>query len=60
MEQESLPSSKKELKEFILETVREANGGSIPFLSDEEQAELEGLHGDSLDEPRNLEDYEPL
>jgi hypothetical protein len=33
---------------------------NIPFMLDDEQNELEELHAESLDKPRNLNDYEPL
>jgi len=60
MKQETLPQNKEELKEFILETIREANGDFIPDLSDDEQEELDKLHGESLNRPINKEDFVPL
>jgi len=60
MEQESLPKNKDELKEFILETVNEACEDFIPRLSDDEQEELDRLHGESLSKPINKDDFVAL
>jgi len=46
----------KEQESTFLETSEDF----IPTISDDEQEEIEKLHGDSLDRPRNEEDYEPL
>ena len=37
-----------------------SNDKLIPTLSDDEQKELEGLHGNSLDNPIIEKDFEPL
>lgn len=60
MEQGNMPKNKSELKEMIVEIVKEINHDNIPNLSDDEENELENLHGDSLDKPINKEDFEPL
>jgi hypothetical protein len=57
MEQKTLPKNKLELKEFILQTVNE---GFIPFISNDEQEELNRLYGESLSKLINNEDFELL
>ena len=60
MEQEPLPQNKAELKELIIKIVSEVNEDRIPEVSVDEAEEIEGLHGDSLDKTRDIEDYESL
>ena len=51
---------KEELKEFILQTLDEASKDFISTISDDEAEEIEDLYRDSLNKPRNEEDYELL
>jgi hypothetical protein len=60
MDLEVMPKTPEELKKFIVEVVREAKGDEIPYLSDEEQEEIEKLYGDKLDEEYNPDDYVTL
>lgn len=56
MEQKTMPQNIQELKQMILEVVNEINN-SVPEVSDEEQEEIEKLHGKALEEAYNPEDY---
>lgn len=51
-----MPQNIQELKQIILEVVNEINN-SVPEVSDEEQEEIEKLHGKALEEAYNPEDY---
>ncbi len=60
MEQETLPQNKLELKKFIIQTFSEIAEGSIHAVSKDEESEIQELHGDSLENPRDIEEYESL
>jgi len=60
MNQEVMPKTLEELKKLIVEVVSETNMNSIPFVSDEEQKEIDGLYEDKLDEGYNPDDYVTL
>jgi len=55
-----MPKTLEELKKLIVEVVSETNMNSIPFVSDEEQKEIDGLYEDKLDEGYNPDDYVTL
>ncbi|MBU2503985.1 MAG: hypothetical protein KJ879_02945 [Nanoarchaeota archaeon] len=56
METQNLPKNINELKSFILEILGEANDRIVPYVSVDEQEELEKLYGDSLYEEHGLKD----
>jgi len=60
MEQEILPQNKAELKELIVEIIKDINEKKIPEISEDEESEIEELYVDKLEKPRNSEDYESL
>ena len=60
MEQQTLPQNKSELKELIVEIIKDINEKKIPEISEDEESEIEELYADKLEEPRNSEDYESL
>tara|TARA_Y100000310_G_scaffold325294_1_gene388554 strand:+ start:553 stop:768 length:216 start_codon:yes stop_codon:yes gene_type:complete len=60
MDQEVMPRTPEELKKFIVDVVSEAKENEMPFVSDEEQKEIEELYGEKLDEEYNPDDYVTL
>ncbi|MEN7981869.1 MAG: hypothetical protein ABFQ65_00285 [Nanoarchaeota archaeon] len=57
MELTTLPKNIVELKQIILETINEVSERFIPFISQDEQEEIEKIHGKNLEEEYNKEDY---
>lgn len=52
-----MPKNMQELKQIILDVVSKMDNESMPYVSDEEQKELEKLHGKALEEEYNPEAY---
>lgn len=57
MEANILPRNKKELKEFILEIIGEISERFVPYVSEDEQKEIEELYGEALNEEYKEEEY---